>query len=174
MIRITRTCLAFGLIFPLVISSCLDSGPQPPDFQEQLEKDIAAIDSYLATNNITAETHASGIRYVLHEPAGTGSTITVDSCVTTNYKGMLMATGVKFDENTNISFPLEGLIVGWQIGIPLLQEGDSATLFIPSGYGYGFQGFPPAIPSNANLIFGIKILKVGQTYASNGTKGSCD
>jgi len=33
--------------------------------QEQLTKDIEAIDAYLASNNIEAQTHPSGLRYII-------------------------------------------------------------------------------------------------------------
>lgn len=172
--RVTKTWFALGLILPFVCSACLDDGPKMPDPAVQLQHDIEAIDAYLDANNVDAIPHSSGIRYVIHQQ-GSGSTITADSCVVTNYKGMLLATGTKFDENTNLALPLKGLIAGWQIGVPLLKEGDSATFYIPSGLGYGYYGYPPAIPSNANLIFGIKVVSVGRTYKSSpAPKGSCD
>ncbi|HEU5147854.1 MAG TPA: FKBP-type peptidyl-prolyl cis-trans isomerase, partial [Chryseosolibacter sp.] len=71
------------------------------------------------------------------------------------------------DKGTNISFPLNSVIDGWRIGIPLLTVGDSATLYIPSGYAYGYYGYPPEIPSNANLIFNVAVKNVGQTYKTS-------
>lgn len=164
-----RFLLISGL--SLVIFSCMDSGPEVPDFNAQLEKDIAAIDSYLASKNITAEQHSSGLRFKIHT-TGSGNEPTVDSCVTANYKGLLMAGETEFDKGTNVSFPLGQVIEGWRIGIPLLQEGDSATLYIPSGLGYGYYGYPPEIPSNANLIFHVAIKKVGRSY--NSSNRSCN
>ena len=159
----------------MVAVGCLnDDEPEVPSFEEQLEKDIQAIDTYLASKNIVAQTHTSGLRYVIHE-TGTGNKPTADSCVTSNYKGLFLSSEQKFDEGQGISFPLKGVIDGWRLGIPLLNEGDSATLYVPSGLGYGYYGYPPVIPSNANLIFNVKVLKVGQVYSSSpGPKGSCD
>ena len=160
-------------VLPFVVASCMmnDDG-DIPDFNEQLQSDIAAIDNYLATNNIDAIEHSSGIRYVIwHDSTGTNSA-TIDSCVTTNYSGRLMSNGVEFDKGTNISFPLGGVIDGWRIGIPLLTVGDSATLYVPSGFAYGYYGYPPEIPSNANLIFNVAVKNVGQTYKTSDR--SCD
>lgn len=162
----------FVFVVLIYFASCMDS-PDIPSREEQLQVDIAAIDAYLEANNITAVEHTSGLRYVIHTE-GTGSTITVDSCVTTNYKGMLMSNGSKFDENTNISFPLAYLIEGWQVGLSLMQQGDSVTLYIPSVMGYGYYGAPPTIPGNSNLIFGIKVVDVGRTYKNEGAKGKCE
>lgn len=166
----------FVAALSLVVASCMDNGEDIPDFQQQLQMDIAAIDNYLAANNVTnAIEHSTGIRYVIHYDSVGGVQPTLDSCVTANYKGLLMSNGQTFDNGTGISFPLAGVIDGWKIGIPLLNEGDSATLYIPSGYAYGYYGYPPEIPKNANLIFHVGIKNVATTYknTTNGA-GSCN
>lgn len=166
----------FFSVLSVVVSSCLDSGDDIPDFNEQLQKDITAIDNYLEANNVAnVVEHSSGLRYVVLEEAVDGVSATVENCVTAHYEGALMSNGQVFDDGESISFPLNRVIAGWQIGIPLLQEGDSAVLYIPSGYAYGHVGDKPAIPSNANLIFHVRVVKVGTTYknTSNGT-GSCE
>lgn len=166
--RMSVVKIIVGLaLIPLILMSCMmDKENEIPDFNEQLQKDIAAIDNYLASNNITAAQHNSGLRYVVHESTA-GEMPSIDSCVTADYRGLVMSTGQQFDEGTNISFPLNSVIDGWKIGIPLLHEGDSATLYIPSGLAYGYYGIPPEIPSNANLIFHVALRKVGSTYRTS-------
>ena len=155
-------------VLPFVVASCMmnDDG-DIPDFNEQLQSDIAAIDNYLATNNINAIEHSSGIRYVIYYDSSGDNSATIDSCVTASYAGKLLTTGAEFDKGTNVSFPLNGVIDGWRIGIPLLTVGDSAALYIPSGLAYGYYGYPPDIPSNANLIFNVAVKNVGKTYRSS-------
>lgn len=167
--RMLRVIIGVCVVVPIVMASCMMRDSEEfPDFNEQLTKDLAAIDSYLAANNIVAQTDPDGlIRYVLHADAPEGNRATIDSCVTANYAGKLLSNGQEFDRGTNISFPLNGVIDGWKIGIPLLNVGDSATLYIPSGLGYGYYGFEPDIPSNANLIFHVSVEKVGTTYRSS-------
>ena len=168
-----RVIAAFFVLLPLLVGSCMNGNDDIPNFNEQLEQDIAVIDNYLTAKNITnVIKDNSGIRLVIHVDSVTGSKPTVDSCVTANYQGLLLATEQEFDKGINISFPLSDVIHGWRIGIPLLNEGDSATLYIPSGYGYGYYGYPPEIPSNANLIFRVALKKVGETYKSSDR--SCD
>ena len=163
-----KVVFGFLAILPLVVASCMmKSEDDIPDFNEQLQADIAAIDSYLASNNITAAQDVSGIRYVIHRDSTDTKRPTVDSCVTADYSGKLLANGYEFDDGTGISFPLRGVIDGWKLGIPLLNEGDSATLYIPSGYAYGYYGYPPEIPRNANLIFHVALRKVGSTYKTS-------
>jgi FKBP-type peptidyl-prolyl cis-trans isomerase FkpA len=162
-----KVTIGFLAVLSLIVASCMmNDNEDIPSFEEQLQKDIQAIDSYLAGNNITAIEDVSGIRYVIHRDS-TGDKPTVDSCVTSNYQGKLLTNEQEFDHGTNVSFPLNGVIHGWKIGIPLLSEGDSATLYIPSVLGYGYYGYPPEIPSNANLIFHVAITKVGSTYRTS-------
>lgn len=170
-----KVAFGFFAVVPFIVASCMMSDTEDfPDFNQQLQTDLATIDNYLATNNITAAKDPDGlIRYVLHRES-TGDKPTIDSCVTANYEGKLLSNGQVFDDGEGISFGLYNVIDGWKIGIPLLHEGDSATLYIPSGLAYGFYGIPPDIPANANLIFHVAVTKVGSTYTVSNNTGSCN
>lgn len=161
------TLFSFGVL--LTFFSCFKQ-EDIPTFEEQLERDLAAIDAYLAQNSITALQDPNNlIRYVIHEE-GDGSSPGLSNCVTTSYKGKLF-NGNVFDQNSNISFPLNGVIAGWQVGMQQLNKGDSATLYIPSGLAYGRQGVG-SIPGNANLIFDVRLKNIGTVY--NNATGSCN
>lgn len=127
--------------------------------EEQLAIDIVKIDKYLEENNIIAEIHETGVRYVI-DVEGTGENPGANSTVRVNYEGRLMSNGEVFDSNDDIEFPLSGVIAGWQIGIPLFKEGGSGTLYIPSGWAYGISGSGSNIGANAILIFDIDLLEV--------------
>jgi cyclophilin family peptidyl-prolyl cis-trans isomerase len=63
-----------------------------------------------------------------------------------------------------VPFPFEygsptGLIQGFLEGSQKMNLNDKAVFFIPSYIGYGEAGMPPAIPSNANLIFEVEMLE---------------
>ena len=58
-----------------------------------------------------------------------------------------------------INFPLENLITGWQIGIPLIKVGGRITLYIPSVYAYGKNGIGSDILPNASLEFEILLFQ---------------
>lgn len=131
--------------------------------KNQVSKDDKIIAKYLADNNIKAEQDTSGIYYTIHESKGNQKP-TAENCVEVKYTGKFMKTGQVFDQNDKISFPLNGVIKGWQIGIPMLGIGDSATFYIPSGLAYGPQGYPGAIPPDAILIFDVELLGVGQEF----------
>jgi FKBP-type peptidyl-prolyl cis-trans isomerase len=126
--------------------------------EEQLQIDLEAIDKYLADNNITAVKNSSGLRYVITQ-AGTGPKPNFTNIITVKYSGRLLTTGEVFDQAINpVSFPLTSLIQGWQIAFPLLNKGSKATLYVPSGLGYGTRGSGASIPPNANLIFDVELI----------------
>jgi FKBP-type peptidyl-prolyl cis-trans isomerase FkpA len=129
----------------------------------QVSKDASTITKYLSDNKITAQTDTSGLQYVLHTNKG-GSKPSVDNCVEVKYRGKFLKDGKVFDEAPQVAFPLNGVIRGWQLGIPMLGIGDSATFYVPSGLAYGPQGYPGAIPPDAILIFDVELLGFGGEF----------
>ena len=125
--------------------------------QEQLERDIAEIDAYLEQEGIDAIEDPTGLRYVINKP-GSGPQPNLGSQVTTNYEGRFF-DGSVFDSGNNITFPVNGVIVGWQIMLPKMKRGEEVTVYIPSGLAYGPQG-SGRIPPNSNLVFDIELLDV--------------
>ena len=94
--------------------------------------------------------------------SGTGKSPNAGSVVSVLYKGSLI-NGKVFDDNTRgkvaDAFRLRELIVGWQIALKNMREGDKWIVYIPSAYGYGQRGVH-GIPGNSTLIFEIKLVKV--------------
>lgn len=131
--------------------------------KKQVVKDEEAIVKYVTEKNIQTKKDSSGLHYVLHSNNGKQKP-TTESCVVVDYKGALLPDEKVFDQNTNFSFPLNNVIEGWRVGIPLLGVGDSATIYIPSYMAYGPQGIPGAIPPDAILIFDVKLLSVSSEF----------
>jgi FKBP-type peptidyl-prolyl cis-trans isomerase len=129
----------------------------------QVSKDATIIKEYLSDNNISAQQDTSGLMYVIHTSKG-GSKPSSENCVEVKYRGKFLKDGKVFDEADKISFPLNGVIPGWQLGIPMLGIGDSATFYIPSGLAYGPDGYPGAIPPDAILIFDVELLGFGGEF----------
>lgn len=131
-------------------------------FQEQLDIDVAIIETFLSENNITNALNDRGIYYVIEEE-GIGSDYpTTASLVSMAYAGRVMnGNGTIFDSRTSTN-PLKNnlfeMITGWQIGVPKFKKGGKGTLYIPSGYGYGVFGAGNSIPGNSILIFDIELL----------------
>ncbi|MCU7616391.1 peptidylprolyl isomerase [Chryseobacterium sp. PBS4-4] len=85
--------------------------------------------------------------------------------VSVHYAGKL-TNGTEFDSSFKRNEPLEfpvgtgRVIKGWDEGILLLKEGETATLLIPPTMGYGERGAGGVIPPNAWLIFDVELVKV--------------
>ncbi len=130
---------------------------------KQLDIDTAIIDQYILDNNITGVlTHSSGLRYKFIEE-GTGTKPQLYHYIRVKYKGSLMSDGSVFDETaagkSYSTFLLSGTVQGWQIGLPLIPEGSSAVLYIPSSLAYGSFA-REGIPANSNLIFEVDLIDV--------------
>ncbi|HEX3394011.1 MAG TPA: FKBP-type peptidyl-prolyl cis-trans isomerase [Acidimicrobiales bacterium] len=93
---------------------------------------------------------------------GTGPPVTKDETVTVNYIGVACTTGKVFDSsysrNQTATFPLSGVIKGWQDGIPGMNVGGQRLLGIPSAMAYGAQGSPPTIGPDEPLWFVVDVV----------------
>ena len=112
--------------------------------------------SYAAKNNITYVSDPSGVLYQIIT-AGNSNKPRLTSTITVTYTGKLM-NDKTFDSGT-ITYPLNNLIPGWQIALPLIGEGGQIKILIPSSLGYGSSGSGD-IPGNAPLYFDVSLLKV--------------
>jgi len=128
------------------------------DANKQLELDKDIIENYLAENDLTAQSTASGLYYIIDNP-GDGIRPSINSTVTVKYTGKFISGSVFEKPADAISFPLSNVIKGWQEGIPLFNQGGTGTLIIPSGLCYGPQG-RSTIPPNSVLIFEIYLISV--------------
>jgi FKBP-type peptidyl-prolyl cis-trans isomerase len=112
--------------------------------------------SYAAKNNIAYVSDPSGVLYQIITP-GNSNKPRLTSTITVTYAGKLM-NDVTFDSGT-ITYPLNNLIPGWQIALPLIGEGGQIKILIPSSLGYGSSG-SGSIPANSPLYFEVSLLKV--------------
>lgn len=123
-----------------------------------LSEDIQKIDQYITDKGWTAQIDETyGTRYIVHNE-GTGSLPKYGNTIITNYTGQLL-NGTEFDSSAPSSpftFQYGGgeTIIGFDLGFMNLHEGDSATFFIPSTYGYQDRDIE-SIPTNSVLVFGV-------------------
>ena len=94
---------------------------------------------------------------------GSGKKPAISDAIKAHYKGALL-DGKEFDSsfkrNQPFSAPLRSLIKGWQIAIPLMNEGSHWRLWIPSDLAYGDRGAGGDIPGGATLIFEVELLEI--------------
>jgi len=96
--------------------------------------------------------------------AGTGSVKpTLSNKVKCHYHGTLI-DGSIFDSSVQrgepITFPLNGVIKGWQDGVQLMTVGSKWKLFIPSDLAYGDRSAGPFIGPGMTLIFEVELLGI--------------
>jgi FKBP-type peptidyl-prolyl cis-trans isomerase FkpA len=102
---------------------------------------------------------------------GTGAEAASGRTLTVNYSGWLYdpsqseSKGQRFDTSIGrapFSFQLGAgrVIRGWDQGLVGMRVGGQRRLVIPPELGYGSAGSPPAIPSNATLVFDVELLGV--------------
>lgn len=122
--------------------------------------EAAQMQAYCAGNGITPTIHATGLFYQIINP-GSGTTPSANSTIYITYVGKL-ADGTVFDQQSNSAstgWPLNQLIEGWRVGIPLIQKGGQIKLVVPSSMAYGCSGYG-SIPGNAILFFDITLVNV--------------
>jgi peptidylprolyl isomerase len=95
---------------------------------------------------------------------GGGATVSAGGSVTVHYTLMAWSTGKivesSWTSGQTASFPLTGVIKGWQDGIPGMREGGRRLLIVPPSLGYGATAQGP-IAANETLIFVVDLVKVG-------------
>lgn len=147
--------LVFSMTLALVLTGCSNKDKEEHRCTTAAEDDTT-MQNYISTNSITDTKHTSGIYYQIIEP-GSGATPTINSTVKANYTGKF-TNNTSFDSGT-ASFPLTGVIEGWQIGIPLIKQGGKIKLIIPPYLAYGCYDYR-GIPGNSVLVFDVELLEV--------------
>ncbi len=104
----------------------------------------------------------SGLAYeVLREGSGPKPALT--DRVTTHYHGTL-TDGTVFDSSVDrgqpATFPVNGVIRGWQEALQLMNVGSRWRLVIPPELAYGERGAGGSIPPHATLIFEVDLLSI--------------
>ena len=104
----------------------------------------------------------NGVMYrVLEEGHGTKCP-KPSGIVYVHYTGRLI-DGTVFDSTEQDSLPafflVRDLIMGWQIALTSMHEGDKWEVFIPAKWGYGAMKMD-GIPAHSTLIFTMKLVKI--------------
>jgi FKBP-type peptidyl-prolyl cis-trans isomerase len=147
------------------------------DQKAQLGKDITAIDDFLKAKNVTAQTTASGLRYIITKP-GSGENAKAGQQVKIDYLGYLLNgkyfdTSIESEAKKNNLYtqgrpysPLEltvgaqQVIPGWEEAIQLMNKGAKMTVYIPSTLAYGNQRRGDVIAENSVLVFDMELIEV--------------
>lgn len=119
---------------------------------------------FLAKNKTQpgVQTTADGLQYKIITP-GSGKNPTVNDTVVVNYEGKLL-NGQVFDSSYKrgqpATFPLNGVIQGWQEALVKMQPGAVWEVYIPANLAYGKTGVPGLIGPNEVLQFKVELIKI--------------
>lgn len=131
---------------------------------EQAAKNKIAGEAFLKenANKEGVKSTSSGMQYVVLNE-GTGPKPKLTDKVKTHYHGTLI-DGTVFDSSVErgepISFPVNGVIQGWQEALQMMPVGSKWKLFVPSHLAYGERGPSPKIGPNSTLIFEVELLAI--------------
>ena len=133
--------------------------------KKKKEEEFAANQQKLVDDmKATMQSTPSGLYYKITKKTDGVAPQTGDQ-VSVHYAGKLV-DGTEFDSSFKRNQPIDipigmgQVIKGWDEGIMLLKEGETATLLIPSELGYGANGAGGVIPPNAWLVFDVELVKV--------------
>ena len=147
-------------VFPIagvITAGCVKDKSCKPN---PVANEVSQIQAYATANGITATAHPSGLYYQIIDQ-GTGQIANANSKISITYTGKIM-NGQTFDEKLTPNadtWALNGLIQGWMIGIPLINEGGHIKLLVPSSLAYGCEQYYD-IPGNSVLYFDIHLVDV--------------
>ncbi|MCW3788163.1 FKBP-type peptidyl-prolyl cis-trans isomerase [Plebeiibacterium sediminum] len=147
-----KKVLILAMLLPL-LAGCLKDD-ENIDYAV-LDEEI--ISEYLATNNIVAERHSSGLYYkVIEQGEGASINIDTDDKVTFSFSSETITGASFYDEDKNHTANLSALPYAFQIGMSQINKEGEIILYSPSqlcrnayGYIYGEE--------NTVMVYHIKI-----------------
>jgi len=124
------------------------------------DKGIQFLKDNLSTEGV--QVLESGLQYIVINQ-GDGEKPKATDTVDVHYEGTLI-NGTVFDSSIKrgepATFPVNGVIPGWQEALQLMEVGTKWKVFIPSTLAYGEQGAGGAIGPNETLIFEMELLEI--------------
>ena len=145
------------VIFSIVLLSTLMFSCKKED-QGKIDREI--IEAYVLEQGLDGQFNDDGLYYVIDDPGGEAHP-TVYSEVSVFYKGYFL-DGTVFDSSVDrgqpASFPVGGVIKGWQEALVLMPVGSKWVLYIPEDLAYGDRGAGPKIGPYSTLIFEIELI----------------
>jgi peptidylprolyl isomerase len=154
------------LVFEIKLIDSDDGTSEPPPVTRDESGMTSTVPSLTDPNWVSVGT--AGLR-MWDVTEGTGPVVAAGQRIIIHYTGWLASDGTVFDSSRPslkagatgdpANFDLDGLIQGWQQGIPGMRAGGIRRLDIPAVLGYGSLGSPPSIPPDARLVFEIKMFE---------------
>ncbi|TEX50133.1 MAG: hypothetical protein B7C55_12175 [Actinomycetales bacterium mxb001] len=151
------------------VSDCIQISPptitptQPLDSVEQGGVATTTAVGMAPTVGISESATPATSLVTLDVVEGSGDAVAAGATVTVDYCGVGLDSGAIFDSSWSrgqpATFPLDGVIAGWQEGIPGMKPGGRRLLIIPGDLAYGPNPPPGSgIGPNETLVFVVDML----------------
>jgi len=135
--------------------------------EEQTTENLKTSQEFLEANKSKSGvvTLPSGLQYKIVRE-GTGPKPKLTDKVTVHYHGTLI-DGTVFDSSVDrgepASFPVNGVIMGWQEALQLMPVGSKWELYVPSNLAYGDRAMQGSkIQANMALIFEVELISIDE------------
>jgi FKBP-type peptidyl-prolyl cis-trans isomerase len=131
---------------------------------KEKDREVKAVEKYLADSNIHATKTALGTYVVVKDP-GNGPAADSGKQVSIHYAAKFFPSGKVFESNMNgpgnepFKFVIgrPGAIAGMEDGVRQLHQGGKATLYVPAFLAYDSRPAGPGHKPYENLIFDIVV-----------------
>jgi peptidylprolyl isomerase len=152
---------------PFVTVDCVSGQAMPVDSPPASGTTIGSVTGLFQPNGAPAITVATDAQPatelgIADMKEGSGQEAKAGDTLTVNYCGVGLGGKTLFDSSyskgTPATFPLDGVIAGWQQGVPGMKVGGARLLVIPGSLGYGPT--PPegsGIQPDETLIFIVEL-----------------
>ncbi|WP_298411476.1 FKBP-type peptidyl-prolyl cis-trans isomerase [Hydrotalea sp.] len=133
--------------------------------EQKTQANIAAGKKFLEANGKRSGvvTLPDGLEYEVLKAGTDTIKPTLADKVTCHYHGTLI-DGTVFDSSVDrgepATFPLNGVIKGWQEALQLMTIGSKWKIYLPSELAYGNKGAGDKIGPGATLVFTVELLGV--------------
>lgn len=155
---------------PYVTLDCVSMQAMPTDEPPANATTIGSASAIMQPNGAPAITIATDAQPatelgIADLKVGDGAEAKAGDTVTVNYCGVGLGGKTVFDSSWQrgepATFPLSGLIEGWQEGLPGMKVGGQRLLVIPGALGYGATGTSDgSIAPDETLVFVIELTAV--------------
>ncbi|MEI6360568.1 MAG: FKBP-type peptidyl-prolyl cis-trans isomerase [Actinomycetes bacterium] len=162
---------SLAALAPFVTVDCTSGQVSPTDQPSPNGTTIGSVTGVIQPNGAPAITVATDAvpateLGVADMTEGSGAAVKAGDTLTVNYCGVGLGGKALFDSSysrgTPATFPLDGVIAGWQQGLVGMKEGGTRLLVIPGALAYGAN--PPGgsgIQPDETLIFIVELAKIG-------------
>ena len=157
-----KYCKFIAVTAAVLLSACANTGKSGGPLAEMnlVESEVWMLGNRRSEGVVTTP---SGLQYkILSSANATGCKPEKNSTIRVHYSMRIAKTGSEVDSSFRRGVPsdfkLNQMIEGWELGIPMMDVGESWEFYIPPHLAYGSKGSGRLIPPNVVLISRVNLM----------------